>query len=86
VETTWLDNVAMQSLLPTLQIAMANNEVVLQWPASASAFTLQTTPNVDNPSTWTTVANAPTVVGTKLQLTLPPSNQSCFFRLKWQQP
>ena len=86
VDTASLDNVVMGSLLPTLQIARANDEVILQWPASAAAFTVQTTQNVADTNSWTTVTNAPTAAGTNLQVTLAPLAECGFFRLKMLQP
>jgi hypothetical protein len=86
LDTAWLDNVVMQSSLPALQIAGTNNGVILQWPASAAAFTLETSLNVADTNGWTMVTNAPTLAGTNLQVTLAPLSERAFFRLRWPQP
>ena len=82
IDTAWLDNVVMESLSPALQIACTNNGVTLQWPALAAAFSLQTTHDVADTNSWITVSNAPTVVGTNLQMTVAPLTERGFFRLK----
>lgn len=78
------DNLTMTTLvtLPLLlQIAPAGTNVVLAWPADATSYHLETTVSLFPASTWTTVPNAPTVLGTTNQLILPAGQTSAFFRL-----
>jgi hypothetical protein len=60
---------------PAIQTA-----VLLSWPASPFNFVLQSTPTL-SPANWTAVSVAPTLVGTNLQVYLPASQQSAFYRL-----
>ena len=82
VDRAWLDNVVMESTLPTLSIACGDNSVILQWPLWAAEFTLQHTQNLAESGTWTAVTVVPTIVGSQFQVTLSPLAPQEFFRLK----
>lgn len=69
--------------LPILRIAPTGGNVMVSWTATASAadFTLQQTTNLLNES-WSLVTNTPMQVGDWRQVTLPPSANISFHRLK----
>ena len=83
LDRAWLDNVVMESTLPTLHIACANKSVILQWPIWATEFTLQHTQDLAESDTWTAVTVVPTIVGSQFQATLEPLARQAFYRLKW---
>ena len=61
---------------PTLSVKKNGNTITLSWPASASSFTLQSSPTVGQGAPWTNVTNGVS------QITLPIGNQPEYFRLK----
>jgi uncharacterized delta-60 repeat protein len=66
---------------PVLMIQpTGSGQLVISWPASASAYTLQTTAAL-NPSDWQTVTNTPVLQGDHLTVTLPASQPTQFYRL-----
>jgi hypothetical protein len=60
--------------------ATATNSVQISWPADAVGYTLQQTPGLQ-PTNWTTVTNIARLAGTNIQVTVPASGGSKFFRL-----
>jgi hypothetical protein len=66
-------------LQPRLGLA-GSNTVVLSWPVSAASFVLKESSDL-TATNWTTVTNAPTVIGQENQVLLarPPGNR--FYRL-----
>ncbi|MBI3850749.1 MAG: SBBP repeat-containing protein [Verrucomicrobia bacterium] len=69
---------------PTLNIQRSGAiTVILSWPASATNFTLQTTPQLSPPN-WAVVTNAAVPSGNQLSVTLPVSSTTRFFRLQQQ--
>jgi hypothetical protein len=68
--------------LPTLRIAGTGaGTVVLAWPSSTLGFVLQQNPILGS-TNWSTVTNAPVVVGSEKQVTLPASEFGAFYRLR----
>jgi hypothetical protein len=66
---------------PILRLTVtATNTVVIAWLAPSTGFTLQHNPAVGN-ATWTAVTNAPAVVDTENQVTLPRPPGNHFYRL-----
>jgi hypothetical protein len=57
------------------------NELVLSWPASASAFTLQSTTNLASPTSWVDSAKSPVVVDGRFAITNTLSHPAEFYRL-----
>lgn len=64
---------------PALSAAVGGGNVTLKWPAAAAGFTVQANNNLATGS-WTVVTNAPSLVGSDWQLSLPASSAN-FFRL-----
>lgn len=67
---------------PALSLTnLAPQQVQLRWPDTATNWSLvsATTTAAAN---WQAVTNAPTTIAGSLQLTLPATNQSLFYRLK----
>ena len=86
VDTASLDNVMIQSQVPSLQILCGSDNVTLQWLASAFAFALQSAQKLCQTNSWATVSNAVTIIGTNIQVTVPTRSEHAFFRLKLLQP
>ncbi len=71
-------NISIASLPAALGIAVATNrQVVLYWPASASAYVLQSVPNVTS-TNWTDVTNGVPITG----LLVPATSPASYFRLQ----
>jgi hypothetical protein len=70
--------------LPTTTVSAtvshSGNNVVLSWPVAAAGFSVLAKPTLTSGS-WTAVTNAPTLVGSNWQVTVPTSNSAQFFRL-----
>ena len=65
-----------------LALRPSGNAMILSWPAAATGFTLQSTPNLTPPSTWLDATNPPTVLGGLFTVTNPMSSPAQFFRLQ----
>jgi hypothetical protein len=65
---------------PTLAVTRSGNNITITWPASATGFTLQSTPVLGPGATWTT-AGTGTANGSNLEVTLPIGTGNAFFRL-----
>jgi hypothetical protein len=66
---------------PALSIQAASpNSLLLSWPYPSSSYRLMSTPDFA-PADWNDVTNTPTQAGQELQLNVPPSGASRFFRL-----
>jgi hypothetical protein len=71
-------------LAPVLTVARTlTNTVIISWPASAAGWTLEQSATV-SPGSWSTVTNAPVLVGSNLQVTVSPLVRSKFYRPKPQ--
>jgi hypothetical protein len=57
------------------------NQLVLRWPATASAFTLESSTSLTNPN-WSTWSTLPTVVNGTNTVTVPASGAPRLFRLR----
>jgi hypothetical protein len=58
----------------------ASGSITLMWPGPATGFSLQGTTNL-SPSNWYHVTNSVANSNGIMQVTLPATSQSCFFRL-----
>jgi hypothetical protein len=67
---------------PSLQAQMSGGNLMLSWPMSAQNFSLQTTTNLANPNSWTTLPNVPAIVNLQNAITNPASDGARFYRLK----
>jgi hypothetical protein len=68
---------------PTLSIAHSGNNINLSWPATAAGYSVQTATALGTGVTWAALPGAPAPIFTNnaLQITLPITNQSRFYRL-----
>jgi hypothetical protein len=64
----------------TLQAASAGGNIVLSWPVGAAGFSLQARSSLSGGS-WTTLTNAPALVGSSWQISVPASSSPQFYRL-----
>jgi hypothetical protein len=69
---------------PALQAQITGSSFVLSWPASAQNVTLQTTTNLTDANSWTTVMNVPALLNQKNVITNEISGRMRFYRLKMQ--
>ena len=67
---------------PLLQAQMSGNNFVLSWPLSAADYILQTSTNLTDTNSWTTVTNVPAIVNLQNTITNPISGGAQFYRLK----
>jgi hypothetical protein len=67
-----------------LQAQISGSSFVLSWPASGQNVTLQTTTNLTEANSWTTVTNLPAVINQRNVVTNGMSDRMRFYRLKMQ--
>lgn len=67
---------------PLLQAQPSGNDFVLTWPLSAADYTLQTSTNLTDSNSWTTVTNVPAIVDLQNTVTNPAADGARFYRLK----
>lgn len=77
-----IDSVAIEPLPPSLRIARVTGGVLLQWPATASGYVLETASEFLSNTQWAAVANVPSLSDTNLQVLLPLTDSAAYFRLK----
>jgi hypothetical protein len=65
---------------PGLTIQREANNVVIRWPASATGYTLQSSPSLSAPN-WSAVGGTPEADGSFLKQTVPIGTGMRFFRL-----
>lgn len=68
--------------LPSLQVQSSSRSLLLSWPISAQDFGLQSTTNLADTNSWTTLTNAPAIVDLQNAVTNPISGGARFYRLK----
>jgi hypothetical protein len=68
------------STTATLRVSASGGTTTLQWPVAAAGFSVQARSSLTS-GNWTTLTNAPTLVGNNWQVSLPSSGSSQFFRL-----
>lgn len=69
------------SATPTLSASHSGGNIVLSWPVSNFGFAVQSRPSLSIGSSWTTLTNAPALVGTNWQVSLPTTNTARFYQL-----
>jgi hypothetical protein len=74
----------ISTVAPALQAKISGSSFVLSWPASAQSFGLQTTTNLTDANSWTTVTNVPAVLNQQNVVTNGMSDRMRFYRLKMQ--
>jgi hypothetical protein len=65
----------------SLGVSQGSGALILTWPVEASGFTLQSSPTLGAQSAWTTVTNAPLLLGGNNQVSVPVGSAAMFFRL-----
>jgi len=68
--------------LPTLQIALSGNQVILSWAVSATGFELETSGTVSAGAMWTPLTNGVATVGSDRVLTNAAGAAAAFYRLR----
>jgi sugar lactone lactonase YvrE len=68
--------------LPTLQILLSANQIVLSWPAAASNSVLETARTLDPGASWTALTSGVVISGDSLFRTNDVSAGTAFFRLR----
>jgi hypothetical protein len=66
----------------SLVIQASGNNIFLAWPLSAPGFALQSTRNLTDHNSWTTLTNSPVIVDSQNRVTDPISGPAKFYRLK----
>ncbi|MEI6603469.1 MAG: carboxypeptidase regulatory-like domain-containing protein [Clostridia bacterium] len=69
---------------PFLQVQVSDGSVIITWPVSAQGFSLQTTTNLANSSSWAVMTNIPAVVNSQFIVTNSVTGGARFYRLKQQ--
>jgi hypothetical protein len=69
------------ALSPWLDARISQANIVFSWPAVGQGFLLQTTSNVADPDSWTTVTLDSVVRGGSRVVTVAPSPGHHFYRL-----
>ena len=70
------------TLLPTLQLLLSANQVVLSWPTAASKFVLETARTLDPGTSWTALTNGVAISGNSHFFTNEVGAGPAFFRLR----
>jgi len=64
-----------------LSSALWGQKIVLSWPTNATGFGLEQNSDVAT-TNWMSVTNAPTITNGQRQVSVSPTNNNLFFRLK----
>jgi pimeloyl-ACP methyl ester carboxylesterase len=67
---------------PSLQAQVSSTNIAVTWPLSAQNFNLQTTTNITDPNSWTTLTNVSAIVNLQNVITNPITEGQRFYRLK----
>ena len=65
----------------TVTASASNGTITLSWPVASAGFAVASASSLSNGGNWTTLTNAPTLVGTQWQLTVPNTGSNQFFEL-----
>lgn len=71
---------------PSLRIQRAGDQIVLSWPVSSGAFTLQSTTHIENTNSWADSSATIVQAGDRNTATLPAQVGRLFFRLRSNAP
>jgi Concanavalin A-like lectin/glucanases superfamily len=69
------------STVATLTAIRVGGNALLSWLAAAAGFAVETSTSLSSPINWVTLTNAPALVGSNWQLSVPASGTAQFFRL-----
>jgi hypothetical protein len=67
---------------PKLSIALSGTNIVLSWPASTTIWSLETTPTLGLPGSWSNVTTTPFLLNSQYLLTNAVSAPAQFYRLE----
>ncbi len=67
-------------IVPTLNASIANQQIVLSWPAAAVGFSLEYATDIPS-SSWSGISTTSSLLGSNNVVTLPISAPARFFRL-----
>lgn len=76
-----LDYLAIPGVNPDAPTVEVGTAVQLSWPATATGFQLQSTTDLNEPRTWTTLNVPLQAIGDKVYALLPTPEQKTFYRL-----
>jgi hypothetical protein len=74
-------NATLSTTNAALSALASSGNIVLSWPVANAGFAVETAASLTPGTSWTTLSNAPTLVGTQWQLTIPNTGADQFFRL-----
>ncbi len=78
-----IDNIRFYNFqAPSLQAQFSGSNLIIKWPLSAQNFSLQTTTNLGDPNSWTTITDVPAIVNLQNAVTNPIVESQRFYRLK----
>jgi hypothetical protein len=66
---------------PTIRISRSGTTMIVRWPSWANGYVLQSTPNMNPTTVWTTVSQSPALFGDEYMVTVPAMQAKGFFRL-----
>jgi hypothetical protein len=69
------------TVVPRLSITPSGSDVTLSWSTNFTGYTLQASPSLSPPTTWTNVATG-TIVGAQYSVTSTPAAANLFYRLQ----
>lgn len=73
---------AFEAFTIALQIAKQGNDVVITWPSYPNGFTLESTPSLSPPITWTPVTDIPVISNNSYQITVNSPGSMSYYRLR----
>jgi hypothetical protein len=71
--------------LPTLNLQVSKNSLLLFWPVGYPGFVLEGTGSL-SPADWQSVSNSPIRFGNQYLMPLETSPTNCFYRLRFSGP
>jgi hypothetical protein len=74
--------VSFTTSAPMLQVQISGSNIILAWPSAAQNYSLQTTTNLADPNSWTTLTNVPAIVSFQCVVTNQISSAGRFYRLR----
>jgi hypothetical protein len=74
-------DVTLSTTNATLIASASGGNIVLSWPVADASFVIEAKANISPSTPWTTLTNAPILVGDQFELTVPNSGTNQFYRL-----
>jgi hypothetical protein len=73
---------AFEAFVIRMTITKQANSVVISWPLYPNGFTLESTPSLSPPITWTPVTNTPVISNNTYQVTVNSLGNMSYYRLR----